>query len=104
MVPILEPLDRCRRHSTLFQFAEKRVRDFIDPSHLLILIDEELDFSKLVAPLEDRYCRDFGRPVIHPEVMVKALLICSLYNIASLGACAQPSQRASYFAGLVSSP
>ena len=79
---MLEPLDRCRRDSTLFQFTSKRLRDFIDPNHLLIQIDEQLDFAKLVAPLEKRYCPDFGRPAIHPEVMVRALLICSLYNIA----------------------
>ena len=64
------------------QFTEGRLRDFIDPDHLLIRIDRQLDFSKLVAPLESRYCRDHGRPAVHPEVMVRALLICSLYNIA----------------------
>ncbi len=80
---MLEPLDRCRRDSSLFQFTTKQLRDFIDPNHLLIQIDEQLDFAKLVAPLEERYCPDFGRPAIHPEVMVRALLVCSLYNIAS---------------------
>ena len=80
---MLEPLDRCRRDSTLFQFTTKQLRDFIHPNHLLIQIDEQLDFAKLVAPLEERYCPDFGRPAIHPEVMVRALLVCSLYNIAS---------------------
>ena len=80
---MLEPLDRCRRDSTLFRFTEKRLRDFIDPDHLLIQIDERLDFGKLVAPLENRYCRDYGRPAVHPEVIARALLICSLYNIAS---------------------
>ncbi len=80
---MLEPLDRCRRDSTLFQFTAKQLRDFIDPNHLLIQIDEQLDFAKLVAPLEGRYCPDFGRPAIHPEVIVRALLVCSLYNIAS---------------------
>ena len=49
---MLEPLDRCRRDSTLFQFTTKQLRDFIDPNHLLIQIDEQLDFAKLVAPLE----------------------------------------------------
>ena len=65
---MLEPLDRCRRDSTLFQFTTKQLRDFIDPNHLLVHIDEQLDFAKLVAPLEERYCPDFGRPAIHPEV------------------------------------
>ena len=55
----------------------------IDPDHLLIRIDEQLDFAKLVEPLEDCYRPGFGRPAIHPEMMVKALLTCLLYNIAS---------------------
>ena len=40
---MIEPLDLCRRDSTPFQFTSKRLRDFIDPSHLLIQIDEQLD-------------------------------------------------------------
>ena len=94
---MLEPLDRCRRDSTLFRFTSKRLRDFIDPDHLLIQIDERLDFAKLVAPLEERYCPDFGRPAIHPEVMVRALLVCSLYNIASFRRlCSAISENIAY--------
>lgn len=48
---MLEPLNRCPRDSTLFQFTTKRLRDFIDPDHLLIQVDERLDFAKLVVPL-----------------------------------------------------
>ena len=80
---MIEPLDRHRRDSTLFPFTTKQLRDFIDPNHLLIRIDEQPDFGKLVAPLEGYYCPDFGRPAIHPEVLVRTLLICSLYNISS---------------------
>lgn len=94
---MLEPLDRCRRDSTLFQFTTRQLRDFIDPNHLLIRIDEQLDFAKLVAPLEERYCSDFGRPAVHPEVMVRALLICSLYNIASFRRlCSAISENLAY--------
>ena len=94
---MLGPLDCCRRNSTLFQFTKQRPRDFIDPEHLLIQIDERLDFGKLVAPLEARYCADFGRPAIHPEVMVRALLICSLYNIASFRRlCSAISENIAY--------
>ena len=49
----------------------------------MIPIGERLAFAKLVAPLEEYYCPDFGRPAIHPEVMARALLICKPYNIAS---------------------
>ena len=91
------PLDRCRRDLTLFQFTARRLRDFIDLDHLLIRIDEQLDFAKLVAPLEARYCPDFGKPAIHPEVMVRALLICSLYNIASFRRlCSAISENLAY--------
>ena len=94
---MIEPLDRSRRDSTLFQCTTKQLRDFIDPNHLLIRIDELLDFAKLVEPLEDRYCPDFGRPAIHPEVMVRALLICSLYNIASFRRlCSAISENIAY--------
>ena len=94
---MIEPLDRSRRDSTLFQFTTKQLRDFIDPKHLLIWIDEQLDFAKLVEPLEDCYCPDFGRPAIHPEVMVRALLICSLYNIPSFRRlCSAISENIAY--------
>ena len=53
---MLEPLNRCRRHSTLFQFTSKPLRGFIDPNHMLIQIDEQLNFPKLFAHLEQRYC------------------------------------------------
>ena len=42
---MLEPLDRISRGSTLFQFTSKWSRDFIDHNHLLIKIDEPLDFA-----------------------------------------------------------
>ena len=57
---MIAPLDRSGRDSTRFQFTTKQLRDFIDPNHLLIRIDERLDFAKLVAPLEACYCPDFG--------------------------------------------
>ena len=54
---MIAPLDRSGRDSTRFQFTTKQLRDFIDPNHLLIRIDERLDFAKLVAPLEACYCQ-----------------------------------------------
>ena len=47
---MIEPLDGSRRDSTLFQFTTKQLRNFIDPNHLLIRFDEQLDFAKLVRP------------------------------------------------------
>ena len=94
---MIEPLDRFRRDYTLFQFTTRRLRNFIDSNHLLVRIDEQLDFAKLVAPLEDYCCPDFGRPTIHPEVMVRALLIGSEYNIASFRRlCSAISENIAY--------
>lgn len=85
------------RLHTLPVHDHKQLRDFNDPSQLLIQIDEQLDFAKLVTPLEERCCPDFGRPAIHPEVMVRALLICSLYNIASFRRlCSMISENIAY--------
>ena len=62
---MIEPLDRSCHDSTLFQFTTRQLRDFIDPNHLLIQIDERLDFAKLVAPLDECYCPTSGdRPSI----------------------------------------
>ena len=78
---MLKEPDRRPRDSTLFQFTTRRVRDSIDPDHLLIQIDKQFDFAKPVVPLEDHYCPDNGRLAIHPEVMVSKLPIRSRYDI-----------------------
>ena len=49
----------------------------------MIQIDDLFDFPQLVEPLGEYYCRDQGRPAIPPEVLVRALLISSLYEITS---------------------
>lgn len=76
-------MDRNKRDSTLFQFTERNLRSFIRPDHILLRIDAEFDFARLVALLEDKYCPDNGRAAIQPEVMVRALLLAAFYNIPS---------------------
>ena len=53
---MLKALDRQRRYSTLFRFTTCRQKDFIDSHHLLIHIDEQFEFARLVTPLADGYC------------------------------------------------
>ena len=63
----------------------------------MIRIEEQLDFSKLVTPLEECYCLDFGRLAIHPKVVVRTLLICSLYNVTSFRRlCSAISENQAY--------
>lgn len=81
----------------MFQFNTRQLRDFIDPNHRLIRFDEQLDFVRLVEPSEDCYCSTFGRLAIYPAVMVRALWICSLYNIASFRRlCSAISENIAY--------
>ena len=54
---MLKALDRHRRVSTLFQFTTRRLRAFIDPDHLLIRIDEQLDLARQVAPFAHNVLR-----------------------------------------------
>ena len=58
---MLDPLDCYSRDSTLFHLTTKHLRDFIDPNHLLIQIDERIDFQKFVEPLQAYHCRNTSR-------------------------------------------
>lgn len=49
-------------------------------------IEETFDFEEFVKPLERYYCEDNGRPAIHPEIIVRALLIAAIYQIPSFRA------------------
>ena len=77
------PLDKTKRDSVLFQFSVKPLRAYIAPNHLLLKIDELFDFSYVVDLVKPFYCADNGRAAIHPEVLLRALLIGCIYNISS---------------------
>ena len=87
---MIAPLDRSCRGSTRFQFTTRQLRDFIDPNHLLIRIDERLDFAKLVAPLEDCYCQ-FGDFLNGPVFGKRQLHHCTRI-LVSIYQPAEPSQ------------
>ena len=47
--------------------------------------------------MEEGYRPGSGQPAVHPKVMVWGLLICSVYNIASLGMlCSATSDNIAY--------
>ena len=80
---MLEPLGRCRWHSTLFWFNTRQQSDFVDPNCLSVRTDDQMDFAKLVAP------RGLHRhPVVHlpvpvgPQVPQHDLL--SIFEVAPL--------------------
>ena len=80
-VPMIEPLDRSRRDSTLFEFTTRQLRDFIDPNHLLIRIDEQLDFAKLVAPA-DAIAQDVQCDTTNATALLTTLSSCPGWIIA----------------------
>lgn len=80
---MLEPMDWLGRDSTLFRFTTRRLRSLVDPDPLPTRADQEFDSGRLMASLGDHYCPGNGRPAIHSDVMIRALLIRSPYNISS---------------------
>ena len=101
---MLEPLDHYRRDSTLFQFTTRRLRDFIDPNHLLVEIDEKFDFAKLVSLWRGITPLIMGDQLYIPrcqsEPCSSLLYITSLRSVVY----ALPSQKILLFVGSASSP
>jgi transposase len=77
---MLEALDYSQRDQALFVGF---VRDLIPEDHLLLRLEAAIDLAPLVTPLAERYSPDTGRPAVHPEILIRALLISRLYNIPS---------------------
>lgn len=79
---MLRPIDRTRREGPLYPGATRTLRDCLDPKHLLIRIDTALDLASSAEPLGTVY-RAGGRPAIHPEIVLRALLLGAIYQIPS---------------------
>ena len=56
----------------------------IPETHLLRQIDKAVDFSFINDLLEEKYCKDFGRPAKEPEMMLKLLLLERLYALSDV--------------------
>jgi transposase len=80
---VLKPIDRSRRDGPLYPGSTKTLRDFIDPKHLLRRIDANFDFAALVEFLQAQYDPWIGRPAIHPEVLIRALVLMVVYQVPS---------------------
>ena len=80
---MLKPIDRSRRDGLLCPGLLKSLSHFTDPNRLLRKVHTNFDFQSLVQLLEDKYDPAIGRPAVHPEVLVRALLLDAIYNIGS---------------------
>ena len=61
-------------YSTLYQNIPK--------NHILKSINSAISFEFVNKLLEDRYCKNFGRPAKEPELMIKLLMLQHLYNLS----------------------
>jgi len=68
------------RGEALFYYF--RVEDQVPENHLLRLIDKHISFEFVREQLKDSYSEN-GRPSIHPELLLRILLIGYLYGITS---------------------
>jgi len=76
--------------------------DKIPEKHLLKRIDKSVDFSFINKLLEDRYCKNFGRPAKEPEMMAKLLFLQYIYDLSDVKAIEESSFNLAYlyFLGL----
>jgi transposase len=56
--------------------------DKIPEDHILKLINDAVDFSCINEFLGNSYSKYYGRPAKEPELMVKLLILQSLYNLS----------------------
>src|SRR5437773_4554941 len=80
---MLKPIDRRRRDGPLYPGSPKTLLDFVDRKHLLRRIDANFDFAALVEFLQTLYDPWIGRPAIHPEVVIRALVLMVVYQVPS---------------------
>ena len=78
---MLRPIDRTRRDGPLYPGAARTLADCIPSKHLLRQIDRHFDVAALAADLEAFYHPHLGRPGVHPEVVLRALLLAALYQV-----------------------
>ena len=79
----LRPIDRSRRDGPLYPGSDKAPRDFIDPQHVLLKIEANFNSEGLVEFLADKCSLETGRPAVHPEMLVRALVLSALKNVDS---------------------
>lgn len=76
--------------------------DKIPEKHLLKRIGKAIDFSFINKVLEDKYCKNFGRPAKEPEMMAKLLFLQYIYNLSDVKVIEESSYNLAYlyFLGL----
>ena len=76
--------------------------DKIPEKHLLKRIGKAIDFSFINKMLEEKYCKNFGRPAKEPEMMAKLLFLQYIYDLSDVKVIEESSYNLAYlyFLGL----
>lgn len=59
------------------------IENLVPENHLLRKIDKNINFSFIYNLVEDKYCKDNGRPSVDPVILFKMIFIGYLYGIIS---------------------
>ncbi len=60
------------------------IEDLVPKTHLLRKINKAIDWSFIYELVEDKYCKDNGRPSIDPVTLIKMPILQYLYGIKSM--------------------
>ncbi len=60
------------------------IEDLVPKTHLLRKIDNAIDWSFIYELVEDKYCKNNGRPSIDPVTLIKMPILQYLYGIKSM--------------------
>lgn len=60
------------------------LEDLVPQDHLLRKIDEHVDFNFIYDLVEDKYCKNNGRPSIDPVMLIKIPIIQFMFGIKSM--------------------
>jgi len=69
---------------TVKQMELVSIDELVPKDHLLRAIQDCIDFSFIYDEVKDLYSKTHGRPSIDPVVLIKLLLLQSLYGIRSM--------------------
>jgi len=70
--------------TTIKQLELISIDELVPEDHLLRAIEDSIDFSFIYDGVKDLYSKTHGRPSIDPIVLIKLLLLQSLYGIRSM--------------------
>lgn len=70
--------------SSINQMEIVSIDELVPEEHLLRAVEESIDFSFIYDEVKDLYSETHGRPSVDPVVLIKLLLLQSLYGIRSM--------------------